>query len=145
MALFLAVNSALALRLPFGSKPSTPHLDAPKLPAVALAALITTLIVCLPSHVRRTPTHTPMAAPTPIPTNAPTSSTLPPSGGGDVALSIVFVETDNKRLARVDISPGERASPIAPVMTLRDGLTSPVEGRRGGAQLRLEAGIFPAS
>ena len=38
MALLLAVNSALALRLPFGSKPNTPHLDAPKLPAVALAA-----------------------------------------------------------------------------------------------------------
>ena len=40
MALLLAVNSALALRLPFGSKPNTPHLDAPKLPAVALAAAL---------------------------------------------------------------------------------------------------------
>ena len=89
--------------------------------AVALAALITTLIVCLPSHVRRTH-RSGTAMPTAMPTASPTAL---PTAGGDVALSIVFVETGNKRLARVDISPGERASPIAPVMTLRDGLTSP--------------------
>ena len=74
--------------------------------AVALAALITTL-ACLPSHNRQTH-HSGSGG-----------------GGGDVALSIIFVEHGKARLARVDISPGEPASPIAPATLLYDGLRSP--------------------